>query len=90
MDIKEFAKKLGFDIEGVMEGDKYIIELSNSNDYSRVYTLLDNSEFVDIDEDATLVTNKVGELLFLSDDFDVKLVANFAQDIYRVVITEAE
>jgi hypothetical protein len=90
MEMKEFAEKLGISVDGVLEGDKYIIELANSNDYSRVYTLLDNSELVDIDEDATLITDKVSELLFLGDEFDVKLVGNFVQDLYRIVITVGE
>jgi hypothetical protein len=90
MEMKEFAEKLGISVDGVLEGDKYIIELVNSNDYSRVYTLLDNSELVDIDEDATLITDKVSELLFLGDEFDVKLVGNFVQDLYRIVITVGE
>lgn len=88
--MKEFAKQLGIDVEGTMEGSKYIIELSDSNEYSRVYTLLDGSDLVDVDEDATLLTDNVGELLFIGDDFDVKLVGNFNSDIYRVVITVGE
>jgi hypothetical protein len=90
MEMKEFAKQLGIDVEGTMEGSKYIIELSDSNEYSRVYTLLDGSDLVDVDEDATLLTDNVGELLFIGDDFDVKLVGNFNSDIYRVVITVGE
>ena len=88
--MKEFASKLGIDVEGTLEGEKYVIELANSNEYSRVYTLLDKSELVNIDEDSTLVTENVGELLFLGDGFDIKLVGNFAQDIYRIVITVGE
>lgn len=88
--MKEFASKLGIDVEGTLEGEKYVIELANSNEYSRVYTLLDKSELVNIDEDSTLVTENVGELLFLGDEFDIKLVGNFAQDIYRIVITVGE
>jgi hypothetical protein len=90
MEMKEFASKLGIDVEGTLEGEKYVIELANSNEYSRVYTLLDKSELVNIDEDSTLVTENVGELLFLGDEFDIKLVGNFAQDIYRIVITVGE
>jgi hypothetical protein len=90
MEMKECASKLGIDVEGTLEGEKYVIELANSNEYSRVYTLLDKSELVNIDEDSTLVTENVGELLFLGDEFDIKLVGNFAQDIYRIVITVGE
>lgn len=88
--MKQFAEELGIKIEGRMEGDKYVIELANSDEYSKMYTLLDNSKLVDIDEEATLLTDKVGELLFLGDEFDVKLVGNFSNDLYRVVITVGE
>ena len=88
--MKEFVDKLGIGIEGTTEGDKYIIELSDSNEYSRMYTLLDSSDLVEIEEDATLLTDKVGELIFTGEFFDVKLVGNFSSDIYRIVITERE
>jgi hypothetical protein len=90
MEMKEFVDKLGIGIEGTTEGDKYIIELSDSNEYSRMYTLLDSSDLVEIEEDATLLTDKVGELIFTGEFFDVKLVGNFSSDIYRIVITERE
>lgn len=90
MDVKEFAKAIGLEQDGYQDGSKYIIELVDSNEFSRVYTLLDKSELLDIQEDATLLTDKVGELIYLSDDYDVKLVGNFVSDIYRVVITEGK
>lgn len=90
MDVKEFAKAIGLEQDGYQDGAKYIIELVDSNEFSRVYTLLDKSELLDIQEDATLLTDKVGELIYLSDDYDVKLVGNFVSDIYRVVITEGK
>jgi hypothetical protein len=89
-ELKEFVKKLNINLDGRMEGEKYIIDIANSDEYSRMYTLLDNSDLVDIDEDSTLLTDKVGELLFIGDDYDVKLVGNFAQDLYRIVITLGE
>jgi hypothetical protein len=90
MDMKEFVVKLGINLEGRMDGEKYIIELSDSDEYSRMYTLLDSSDLVEIEEDATLLTDKVGELLFTDDMFNIKLVGNFDSDIYRLVVTERE
>ena len=90
MEMKEFVAKLGIYIEGRMDGEKYIIELSDSDEYSRMYTLLDSSDLVEIEEDATLLTDKVGELLFTDDMFNIKLVGNFDSDIYRLVVTERE
>jgi uncharacterized HAD superfamily protein len=86
----EFVKSLGIDIPGTLDGSKYIIELSNSNEYSKMYTLLDKSPEVDLEEELTLVTDKVGELIFYGDEFEVKLVGNFASDIYRIIIERLE
>lgn len=90
MEIEEFVKDLGIYLDGHWEESKYVIDLVDSDEYSKMYTILDNSEKVDLDEDSTLVTDKVSELLYLSDDYDIKLVANFADDIYKIVIKEGE
>lgn len=86
----EFATQLGIKTEGTMDGDRYIINLKNSDEYSKMYTLLDNSTLVGLDPTSTLVTDKVSELVYLSDEYDVKLLANFVDDSYRIIITKGE
>ena len=88
--MEEFAKKLGIDYPGEIVNNKYIIPLTNSDEYSRIYTLLDKSDLVDLDTSSTLVTDKVSELQYFNDTFTVKLDANFVDDLYRVVITKEE
>ena len=80
--------KLGIQSEGTYQSGKYIIELEDSNEFSRMYTLLDNSDEVEIDDYATLITDKVSELSFIGDGYKIKLVGNFVSDIYRIIITE--
>ena len=86
--MEEIAKKLNIEYPGELVNDKYIIPLMTSDEYSKMYTLLDKSELVELDPDSTLVTDKVSELRYLGDDFEVKLSANFNDDIYRVVISK--
>lgn len=86
--MEEFAKKLGIDYPGEVVNNKYVIPLMDSDEYSRVYTLLDKSDLVDLDTSSTLVTDKVSELQYFNDTFTVKLDANFVDDFYRVVITK--
>lgn len=88
--MEEFAKKLNIEYPGELMGDKYIIPLMTSDEYSKMYTLLDKSELVELDTDSTLVTDKVSELLYYGEGFEVKLTANFSDDFYRVVITKEE
>ena len=86
--MEEFAKQLGITEPGELINGKYIIPLMNSDEYSKVYTILDKSDLVDLDGTATLVTDKVSELKYVGDEFTVKLDANFTDDFYRVVITK--
>lgn len=88
--MEEFAKKLGIPYPGEVVNNKLIIPLVDSDEYSKMYTLLDKSDMVDLDTSATLVTEKVSELLYLSDEYDVKLVANFSDNLYKIVISPAE
>lgn len=86
--MEEFAKKLGIDYPGELLKDKYIIPLMNSDEYSKIYTILDKSDLVELDTSCTLVTDKVSELQYFNDEFVIKLDANFTDDFYRVVITK--
>ena len=86
--MEEFAKKLGIEYPGEVVNNKYIIPLTDSDEYSKIYTLLDKSDLVDLDTSCTLVTDKVSELQYFNDEFTVKLDANFTDDFYRVVITK--
>lgn len=88
--MEEFANRLGINYPGEMLNGKYVIPLTDSDEYSKIYTLLDKSDLVELDTSCTLVTDKVSELQYFNDEFVVKLDANFIDDLYRVVITTAE
>lgn len=86
--MEEFAKKLGISYPGETINNKYIIPLMTSDEYSKVYTILDKSDLVELDTSCTLVTDKISELQYFNDEYVVKLDANFTDDFYRVVITK--
>jgi len=88
--MEDFAKQLGIEYPGEMINGKYVIPLSNSDEYSKIYTLLDKSDVVELDTSCTLVTDKVSELQYFNDNYVVKLDANFSDDLYRVVISKEE
>ena len=48
----------------------------------------DNSEEVEINEFATLITDKVSEMQFEGEGYVVRLVGNFTTDLYKIVIKE--
>ena len=54
--MEKFVKKLGIKKIGHYEGNTYIIEFEDSDEYSRAYTVLDSSNLVDLDEETVLVS----------------------------------
>ena len=90
MSAEEFAKQLGIDKKGSYVDDVYVITLENSNDYSRVYTILDKSELCDLDVEEINLDVQNSLLVYLADDFDIILKANFDTDDYSVSFEEVK
>ena len=87
----EFAKELGIKKEGYETTDgTYVIELDNSNEFSKVYTLLDKNEDAILDVESMLMTSDEVEMTYLTTEFDVTLIGNLKENTYRVEIREAE
>lgn len=84
MTAEEFAKSLGIDGEGTSQGNTYTISLSNSNEYSKVYTILDKAKGIDLDDEESVLSESSTLLVYLADDFDIKLKADLDKNIYTV------
>lgn len=87
---KDFAKDLGITKEGYeTTNDSYVIELDNSNEFSKIYTLLDKNEDADLDVETIHMNEELVEMTYLTDGFDVTLRANLKENKYMVEIKEA-
>lgn len=88
--MEKFIKNLNLNKSGHYENNKYIIDLSDSNEYSKMYTLLDNSSLVSLDPESTQISESSSMLIYNDDDlkFDIKLSANYNQDEYKIIISE--
>lgn len=84
MTAEEFAKSLGINGEGISQGNTYTVSLSNSNEYSRVYTILDKAKGIDLDDEESVLSESSTLLVYLADDFDIKLKADLDKNIYTV------
>lgn len=69
--------------------DEYTIDLGDSDSYSRVYTILDKSNKVDLDADSTTMDENGTSLTYLGDDWDLTLSANFDSNSYVLTVREA-
>lgn len=90
MTAEEFAKQLGISGDGDYVDNKYVINLANSNEYSKVYTILDKSELVDLDVDRINLDVSSTLLVYLADEFDIELKSDFDNDVYTVSFEDAK
>ena len=89
--MKELLKKIGITEVGYYSKEKnYVIDLEDSNHFNKVFSKLQKSDLVDENEDSSVVNLSVSNILFLSDDYSLNLIADFDQDIYKLVVTELE
>ena len=94
MNIEEFAKELKIKTPGNFSEDErsYIIDLKNSNDYGKAYTLLDNSPLLDLLDDNQVITEEGSSIMYEAkeEDYLVNLLADWEANQYQIVITRME
>ena len=90
MNAQEFAKQLGITKEGSYVDGVYVITLDSSNEYSKVYTILDKSDLCDLDVEEINLDVQNSLMVYLADEFDIKLQANFDNDVYSVSFEEVK
>lgn len=84
----KFAKELGIKKLGKMMGKQFVIELDDSDEYSRAYTTLDKSHMLTIEQDKTVMTGDRSELVYSNDEYTVILIGDMDKNKYQVVIEE--
>lgn len=92
---KEIFDKLQIEKTGHYDNNFYVVNLDDSNDYARMYTLLSknavNTEFPNFEintNKTTVGATNYFELTVDNVDYDVFLFANFQDDKYYVKIGE--
>lgn len=85
--MKEFLKQIGIENEGYLsDDDEYIIEIDESNEYSKIFSKLDNSDLIhEIDDDSVFDLNN-NTLYFESEYYDIELNADLENDEYSLKI----
>lgn len=86
---EDVLSDLGIKKSGSYSGDGvYTVTLSNSNEFGKISSILDNSGKVRQIEDSSYLTPDNGNLDYrYGDDFILSLVADFDNDYYQLVIT---
>lgn len=93
---QEYLKKIGIN-KTVNKGtsDSYIVDISNSDEYGKIYSILDKAvdkEELDMLEDNQVVTEQGSSLMYESETepYILNLIADFDGDVYQLVINKIE
>lgn len=87
--MEEIARELGIRAKGVYSDDgSYVINLKNSDDWGRVFSVIDDNTEVEKMEDNSLVQDNGASLLYRYGDIQINLLADLFGDSYKVVMTE--
>jgi hypothetical protein len=86
MEPSEFAKQLGIEETGSNINDVFTIILKDSDEYAKIYTLLDNSDLVKLDGEDVDISENNSILIYYNDDFTLTLSADLDNDDYNLTI----
>ena len=87
--MEELLNELNLDIEPTkLDANKYEIDLDNSNEYAKMYSMLNNSEIVKEDIDSSQLTSDTSSLQFTANNLTVTLLADFNADTYKMILRE--
>ena len=87
--MEEIAKELGIKEEGTYSRDgSYVITLTDSDDFGKVFSILNGNDEVEDMNDNALVQDLGASLLYRYGDTQINLIADLEGDSYRIVMTE--
>lgn len=87
--MKEILKKIGINEPGYFSEDKnYIIDFESSEQFNKAFSRLEKSDLVEENEDSSVIDLNVSNVMYVSDEYSFNLIAEFEQDIYKLVVSE--
>lgn len=87
----EVLKKLGISLDGEFSKDgSYIADIYSSDEFGRVYSALEKNDNVEELYSNSLLTMHNSSISYLYDNYQITLIADFEQDLYKLVISEYE
>ena len=90
MSLNDFITTLNLPFKGDIEEDVYIINVSDSNAWDRMFIILESNPDLMLVEEATTAILNSGDIMFIdkAGDFTIRLLYNFADDLYQCRVEE--
>lgn len=84
-----FLRKLGIYQEGEYTDDNnYFIELKDDDEYAKIYSLLDKSNELEEDEDASQLTDDNSSIQYINDKYTITLLTDYDSEQYALICRE--
>ena len=87
MDKEEFVLSLNLPFDYDIMGNDIVITVPTSDDFSLLYDTISNNRDLTLDNTSVTTTNNA-LFIFFSDDYELKLTANFDKDIYKLTVSD--
>ena len=90
MDEQEYLKQLNINKSGEYSDDAYVVDLLDSTEYGKVFSILDRSDDLDIMQDNQVVTTEGSSLTYesLSQPYLLSLLADWEGNVYQLVVSK--
>ena len=89
MYLEKFLEKIGITQVGhYTKSNSYVIDIEDSDEYGKVYSILDKCDEIEEDEDSSTLNIHNSNIIFESDDYQFVLIADLDQDTYKLVCKE--
>lgn len=83
-----FLEDHNIDSSGKFTDSRYTLELSDSDEYARYYTILDHSDDLDLNDASSMSEEFATVITYTNIDYKVRLNANFTDDYYTLTVED--
>ena len=92
MEIKEYLTSIGIKYDGSYSEDAYVIDLLSSDDYAKVYSILDRCDDLEELQDAQVITEESGSIKYgsVSQPYILDLESDWDADSFQLVVIDTE
>ena len=85
---KEFLQEIGINLSGYYDkSHKYVVDLSDSDEYGRIFSKLNKSDLVEENDSASQITVNNSTVVYEGEEYDIILQADFDNDLYKIIVT---
>lgn len=88
MTIYDVLKKLNIPNQGNLTGKTYVMNLDDSDNYGKYYSLIDKNSAVEYQEENSSLNLMGATLIYTLDNFLITLYADYDEDEYKLVIKD--